>query len=141
MTLPLLSLITVLPPLLALVAGSWVVRIFKEDDRSKGWVLYLLLAAVIMMVPYAIFASDFRTGQPGYLLIILLPAMIGILALIFYHWRDLFELWHRMKVLVSALLLALVFLLALTVIGEPFAPLVILLPALVLPVLYGLCRG
>ena len=140
MTLPLLSLITIIPALLALVVGSWVVRIFKEDDRSKGWALYLLLAAVTMMVPYVIFASTFRTGGAGYLLIILLPTMIGILALIFYHWRDLFGLWRRMKLLVSALLLALLSLFLLAIIGEPFTPLVIVIPAVVVAAFYGLFR-
>jgi len=140
MALPLLSLITILPALLALLVGSWVVRIFRSEDRALGWVFYLLLVSTAMMVPYVIFASTFRTGGAGYLLIILLPAAVGILALIFYHWRDLFALWGRMKVLVSGLILGLLFLLALTVIGEPFTPLVIVLPSLMTAVLYGLCR-
>lgn len=138
MALPFLALITIFPALLVLLVGVWVVRIFRKQDRSLGWLFYLLFVVPALVLPIIVGSFSIRTGGIGFLTLVLLPALIGTLAILFYHIRDLFKLWLRMKVLVSALLMGMFFLIVLTAIGELFLPLIIVLPALLLAVLYGI---
>jgi hypothetical protein len=80
----------------------------------------------------AVFASTFRTSAPGLVLILTIPALIGILTLLVINWRALYDRWMEERILVSALLLALLILLVWMMVGDPYLPLILLLPTLVL---------
>ncbi len=135
-----LALLTLFPAILILAVGSWVVRIFKPQDRILGWALYCLGIALLLAPAALITWGVLRPNQPGFLQLLLLPSLVGLLAVLFYHIRDLVALWMRMKVLVSALVLALLGVIALSGLLNPFLPVLILLAALLVAGLWGLCR-
>lgn len=134
-----LALLALFPAILILAGGSWVVRIFKPQDRILGWVLYCLVMALLLAPAALITWVVLRPGQPSFLQLLPLPSLVGLLAVLFYQIRDLAALWMRMKVLVSALVLALLGVIALSGLLNPFLPVLILLAALLVAGLWGLC--
>jgi hypothetical protein len=122
-----------LPALLLSLTGFWVVFARSKLEQTRRWVLFLLAAGVLFALPLAALAPRFRTGPEGLVLILEIPALIGVLALLLINGRAVFARWREERVLVSALLLALVGLLVSMARGDPpFLPLIQLLPALIL---------
>ena len=126
-----LTLIGVIAVLLIL-AGIWVVSAQSQGDRTRRWILFLLATSVLLAVPLAVFAGGFRTSAPGLVLILEIPALIGILSLLIINGRAVFIRWQDEKGLVSILLLALLMLLVVMTLGDPYLPLILLLPTMVL---------
>ncbi|MCJ7657814.1 MAG: hypothetical protein MUO67_01545, partial [Anaerolineales bacterium] len=126
-----LTLIGVIAVLLIL-AGIWVVSAQSQGDRTRRWILFLLATSVLLAVPLAVFAGGFRTSAPGLVLILEIPALIGILSLLLINGRAVFIRWQDEKGLVSILLLALLMLLVVMTLGDPYLPLILLLPIMVL---------
>ena len=117
---------------LLILAGFWVVSAQSQDDRTRRWILFLLASSILLVVPLAVFASGFRTSAPGLVLILEIPALIGILTLLIINGRAVYDRWQKERGLVSGLLLALLILLVVMMLGDPYLPLIALLPALVL---------
>ena len=126
-----LTLVGVIAVLLIL-AGIWVVSAQSQGDRTRRWILFLLATSVLLAVPLAVFAGGFRTSAPGLVLILEIPALIGILSLLIINGRAVFIRWQDEKGLVSILLLALLMLLVVMTLGDPYLPLILLLPTMVL---------
>ena len=126
-----LTLIGVIAVLLIL-AGIWMVSAQSQGDRTRRWIIFLLASSILLVVPLAVFASGFRTSAPGLVLILEIPALIGILTLLIINGRRIFDRWQEEKGLVSGLLLALLMLLVVITLGDPYLLLILLLPALVL---------
>jgi hypothetical protein len=125
-------LLTILPALLLLWAGLWLNSWAGGVQKNRRWILFLLIAAIIILVPMVVLADRARYGGVGYLAIILWPALEGVLALLAVQWRAVYSLWRVEKVLLSILLIVLVVLIALTALGEPTYLLAILVPPLFL---------
>ena len=135
-----LALLAVFPPILILVIGSWVVRIFRSQDRILGWVFYCL-GMTLLAAPPALAAWGVLQGrQPGFMHLLVLPTLAGLLAVVLYHIRDLFALWMRMKVLVGVMILALLGAIAASGLLNPFLPPLILLAAGLVAGLWAIFR-
>ena len=126
-----LTLIGVIAVLLIL-AGIWVVSAQSQGDRTRRWILFLLATSVLLAVPLAVFAGGLRISASGLVLILEIPALIGILTLLIINGRAVFVRWQDEKGLVSSLLLLLLILLVVMTIGDPYLPLILLLPTIVL---------
>ena len=126
-----LTLIGVIAVLLIL-AGLWVVSAQSQDDRTRRWILFLLASSILLAIPLAVFASVLRTSASGLVLILEIPVLIGILTLLIINWRAIYTRWQEERRLVTGLLFALLILLVVMTLGDPFLPLILLLPALVL---------
>ena len=125
-------LLTILPAMLLLWAGLWLIPWAGGVQKNRGWILFLLVAAIIILMPMVVLTGRVRYGGVGYLAIILWPALEGVLALLVVQWRAVYSLWRVEKVLLSILLIVLVVLIALTALGEPTYILAILVPPLFL---------
>ena len=125
-------LLTILPAMLLLWAGLWLIPWVDGVQQNRRWILFLLIAAIIILIPMVVLAGRARYGGVGYLAIILWPVLEGVLALLAVQWRSVYRLWRVEKVLLSILLIVLVALIALTALGEPSYLLAILVPPLFL---------
>jgi len=125
-------LLTILPAMLLLWAGLWLIPWAGSVQQNRRWILFLLIAAIIILIPMVVLAGQARYGGVGYLAILLWPALEGALALLVVQWRAVYSLWRVEKVLLSILLIVLVVLIALTALGEPSYILAILVPPLFL---------
>jgi len=132
MPLVFFMLLTILTAMLLLWAGLWLISWAGGVQKNRHWILFLLIAAIIILVPMVVLAGRARYGGVGYLAIILWPALEGVLALLAVQWRAVYSLWRVEKVLLSILLIVLVVLIALTALGEPTYLLAILVPPLFL---------
>jgi len=118
-------LLTIIPAVLVMLAGLWIMPWVNKRLQSRRWLLFLIVIAIILLIPIAAYARHFRTGQEGLLLLLILPALEGVLALILINWRSIYVLWQKEKAILSALLLALVLLVVGIALGDPFLPLAI----------------
>jgi len=134
-----LTLIGVIAVLLILT-GIWVVSAQSQGDRTRRWILFLLATSVLLAVPLAVFASGFRTSAPGLVLILEIPALIGILTLLIINGRGVMDRWQDEKGLVSILLLVLLMLLVVMTLGDPYLPLILLLPTMILAGIWFVTR-
>jgi hypothetical protein len=64
-------LLTILPALLLLWAGLWLNSWAGGVQKNRRWILFLLIAAIIILVPMVVLADRARYGGVGYLAIIL----------------------------------------------------------------------
>lgn len=129
-----------IPAVLLSIAGIAWLTLRNGEDRHRGWMLFLLGAAIVMTLPLAIFAARVRTGDIELILVLEIPALISALTLILLKNRELYQYWQSERVLFSTLLVALVLLLGLMAVGDPYLPLVLLVPALMLAIGWGILR-
>jgi hypothetical protein len=126
-----LTLIGVIAVLLIL-AGIWMISAQSQGDRTRRWILFLLASSIILAAPLAVFADGLRTSSSGLVLILEIPALIGILTLLLINGHRIFDRWQEEIVLVSGLLFALLMLLVVITFRDPYLLLILLLPALIL---------
>ena len=67
----------------------------------------------------------------------MIPALIGLQALLLIHWREVYSLWREQVILVSILVITLVLILASTALGDPWLTVVLILPALAISTVWG----
>lgn len=125
-------LLIILPAMLVLWAGLWLIPWAGGVQQNRRWILFLLIAAIIILIPMVVLTGRVRYGGVGFLAILMWPALEGVLALLVVQWRAVYSLWRVEKVLLSILLIVLVVLIALTALGEPTYILAILVPPLFL---------
>lgn len=130
-------LLTIIPAVLVMLAGLWITPWINQGIQSRRWLLFLIVIAIILLVPNVVYARHFRTGQEGLLLLVILPVLEGVLALILINSRSIYVLWEKEKASLSVLLLALVLLVVSTALGDPFLPLVIAIPPIFSAVLWA----
>ncbi len=129
-----------LPAVLLCLAGMRVASQGTFEAPPRTWALFLLGAGVALTLPLALLGGRFESPL-ALVLILLIPALVGLLALLLIHRRAVLERWKEQPRLVSALVLALALLFLLMVLGKPpQLPLVVILPALVLALVWGAAR-
>jgi MFS family permease len=129
-----------LPAALLSLVGLRVVSTGMVDERPRNWVPLLLGAGVALALPLGVLGGRFESPL-ALLLVLLIPTLVALLALILIQWRAVRESWRERPRLVSALLLALALLLGLMALGQPpQLPLVVLLPALVVALVWSVTR-
>jgi hypothetical protein len=126
----------VIPAALVMLLGLWAMPRLARDDQDSRWPLFLTLTAIVLLIPIALNARHLRAGQVGLFLLLLFPALEGVLALMLVGAGSLYAQWQKAKVLFSALFLALVLLLAAIALGEAFLLLAITIPPLILALLW-----
>ena len=110
--LTLLTLVPAIPAALVMLLGLWAMPRLARDDQDRRWPLLLILTAIVLLIPIALNARHLRTGQVGLFLLLLFPALEGVLALMLVQAHFLYAKWQKAEALFSALFLALVLLLA-----------------------------
>jgi hypothetical protein len=128
-------LLAAIPSIIVFAAGQWYIT--RKGDRARNWVLIWLVCAILLAMPFAIFSPRFFSSASGLVLLLVIPALIGLQALLLIHWRDVYLLWRDRPVLVSILVGALVLILASTALGDPRLTAVLVLPALAISVVWG----
>ncbi len=130
-------LLAIIPAVLVILAGLWITSWVNKGGQSRRWRLFLIVTAIIMLIPILVYARHFRTGREGLFLLLIFPALEGVLALILINWRSIYVLWQKEKSLLSVLLLALGLLVAGIAPGDPFLALAITILPIFLAVLWA----
>jgi hypothetical protein len=131
-------LLAAIPSIIVFAAGQWYITRKGYPDRARNWVLIWLVCAILLAIPFAIFSPRFFTTASGLVLFLVIPALIGLQALLLIHWREVYSVWREQVVLVSILVGALVLILASTALGDPWLTAVLVLPALAMSAVWGL---
>ncbi|MGD9092163.1 MAG: hypothetical protein PVF74_04920 [Anaerolineales bacterium] len=130
-------LLAAIPTILVFAAGQWYITRKGYPDRARNWVLIWLVCAILLAIPFALFSARFFTTAPGLVLFLVIPALIGLQALLLIHWREVYSLWREQVMLVSILVIALVLILASTALGDPWLTALLILPALAISAVWG----
>jgi len=127
-------LISIIPAVLVVLGGIWILRKGPDHTSSQRFLLYLLVIGVLLM-PVVFFIE--QISPTNQIPISTAPIVIGVLALILVNLKLLAHLKPGEKVLVALLGLILLALLAVSVWMEPFgAAQLILSGTLVLAVVW-----
>jgi len=138
MAITYLSLFTIVPAVLVLLAGGLMTLREKPAEPSRRWIIVLLSAAILLLVPINLSVEDITTSRIGIFLILLIPTIEGLLALTLIQRRAIYAQWQQEKVLISALLGALLLLIVGTARGEVYYPFLLILPAAFLALVWSL---
>jgi hypothetical protein len=133
-----LSLIIIIPAVLVLFAGGVMTIHEKPVEPSRRWIIVLLSAAILILIPINLAIEEITTNRIGLFLILLIPTLVGLLALILIQRRAIYAQWWEDKRLISALLVALLLLIVLTIRVEIYYPLVLIVPAAFLALIWSL---
>jgi hypothetical protein len=131
-------LLAAIPSIVVFSAGQWYITRKGYPDRARNWVLIWLVCANLLGVPFAIFSPIFFTTAPGLVLLLVIPALIGLQALLLIHWREVYSLWRDRVVLISILVISLVLILASTTLGEPWLTVMLVVPSLAISTVWGI---
>ena len=107
---------------------------------KRRWILAALISAILIAIPYALFSSILLTSWIGWILILVLPVLEGMLVWLLINWRAVYELWGAEKTLVSSLLIVLLLVLASTALGNIYITLMVTLPALLTALVWMVCN-
>jgi hypothetical protein len=129
MAITYLSLFTIVPAVVVLFAGGLMTFREKGAEPSRRWIIVLLSAAILLLVPVNLSIVEITTSPVGIFLILFIPTIEGLLALILIQRRAIYAQWQQDKLLISALLGALLLLIFSTARGEIYYPLILILPA------------
>ena len=124
-----IMILATVPAILILIFGQFFYSKVSPGDRRWFWIRLWLAAAVLLALPFALFSTWMFTGPPA-IFLLLLPVLIGILALLLVHWRSVRDLYQADRWLIGALLLILAAQILLAVLLEPQLALLLLLPPL-----------
>ena len=123
-------LVAVIPAVLILAVGQWASSRADPSEKSQAWILFWLVCALVLALPFAIFSKDFFSRAAGLFLLMLLPVFEGVLAVLLLNWRQVYKLWQDKKALVSLLFLGLILILASTALMNVYLTGLLTLPAL-----------
>lgn len=123
-------LLAAIPSIAVLAAGQWYVARTDSQGQKSTWILFWMAAAILLTIPFVVFSQNFFTGAPGLVMLLVIPALVGLQALLLVHWRDVYALWIERRFLVSITLLTLVLTLASTALGDPRLTALLVVPAL-----------
>jgi multidrug transporter EmrE-like cation transporter len=123
--LPLMSL----PAVLFTLLGIWILSGRRESERDRIWPLFLLVSAIILALPLAVFSVRILTRDVAYPLWLEIPVLISVLVLLLLNGRRLYTRWLDDRVPVTGLLLALILIFTIMAIQEPSLLLFLLVPA------------
>jgi len=124
-----MMILATVPAILISLIGQSFYSQADPGDRRWFWIRVWLATAVLLALPFALFSTWMFTG-PAAIFLLLLPVLIGILALLLVHWRSVRDLYQADRWLIGALLLILAAQILLAVLLEPQLALLLLLPPL-----------
>ncbi|MGW8143632.1 MAG: hypothetical protein ACWGN2_04515, partial [Anaerolineales bacterium] len=131
-------LLAAIPSILVFAAGQWYITRKGYPDRARSWVLIWLVCAILLGIPFAILSPRLFSTAPGVVLLLVIPALIGLQALLLIHWREVYSLWRERVAMVSILVVTLVLVLASTALGDPRLTAVLVLPPLAISAVWGI---
>lgn len=106
-----LSLITIIPALIVVWSGEQLAAHSPHGTTANHRSIYLILAAGVILAYISFYAHSFVDGDVSWLILFLLPALEGLLALIFVSHREIVDLWKTNRLPVSIVLVAILILL------------------------------
>lgn len=126
-----LALSTILPALFVIWMGERLSVRASPQNVSRNLILFILIAISGILFLFSFYAQSFSTGDFPLIILVLIPTFIGLLAILFIRWRDVLSAWRSDKLLVTALLSAvLIFLISLgRARGVTYIPIIFLLAA------------
>lgn len=127
-------LLAAIPSIVVFAAGQWYITRKGYLDRI---VLIWLVCAILLAIPFALFSATFFSTAAGLVLFLVVPALIGLQALLLIHWREIYSLWREQVILVSILVITLVLVLASTALGDPWLTTMLILPAMAISIVWG----
>ena len=113
------TLLTILPAFVIVLVGMSITSRVSDQGRARLWMQFLLPPAVLLSLPFAVFASSLSTGVTGLFTLLLLPALVSVLTLLLLDWHSLIDLWQVQKGLALALLVLQAILLGLIGLHAP----------------------
>ncbi len=131
-------LLAAIPALGVLTAGQWYFSTSGGGVQNRTWITVWLACAILLSLPFTAFSKNFFTGFTGLVLLLVIPTLIGLLALLLVHWRDVYDLWRERKLITSILLLTLLVVLVSTAVSEPTPIAYFLLTALAISTVWSL---
>jgi hypothetical protein len=131
-------LLAAFPTIVVFAAGQWYITRKGYPDRARSWVLIWLVCAILLAIPFALFSATFFSTAPGLVLFLVVPALIGLQALLLIHWREVYSLWREQVILVSILVITLALVLASTALGDPWLTALLILPAMAISIVWGI---
>ena len=138
MRLPFLSLLVILPAFLCLWLVTRLSREESNEKRTRLWVLLILGVACVLLAIVSIGAQGFVDGDIPIAVSFVLPAVVGVLALILIEWRKVLAVWKKEKVLISGLLGLLLALLLSSLRYGGMRSLFVFVPALLVALIWTL---
>jgi hypothetical protein len=130
-------LLAAIPSIVIFAAGQWYITRKGYPDRARSWVLIWLVCAILLAIPFALFSGTFFSTAPGLVLFLVVPALIGLQAMLLIHWREIYSLWREQVILVSILVITLALVLASTAFGDPWLTALLILPAMAISIVWG----
>ena len=130
-----MMILATIPAILISIIGGSFYSQAEPGDRRWFWIRVWLGAAVLLALPFALFSSWIFNN--GAIIFLLLPVLIGILALLIVHWRSVRELYQADRWPIGALLLILAAQILLAVLLEPNLALLLLLSPLAIAGLWA----
>ena len=131
-------LLAAIPSVVVLAAGQWYITKKGDAERRHTWVLIWLVCAILLAIPFALFSATFFTTASGLILFLVIPALVGLQALLLIHWREVYSLWREQKILVSILVITLILVLASTALGDPWLTAMLVGPALAITAVWAI---
>jgi len=111
--------------------------------QQPRWTVYTLLVAMILIMAYfSVYADRFLDGNFPWLMVALFPLFLGFLSTFLVRWREVFAIWRQDRLRLSILLLV-----ALALVASwgrfsggqpPYAPFVIVLIGLLIALFWGI---
>lgn len=127
-----------LPTLLVVATGGWLASRHSVRESNRSLVKFYLLAYLLIAIPYLVISFQHRQESVGPQLLLVFPALDGLLALLVIRWRQVYEFWQAERKLSTLLLLALLGALLLAAYITPALVLVLLLPPLLAALVWAL---
>ena len=120
MVIVLLSLLILVPTLALLALGAWLIRRAEGQKRVRSLLLFLFAGLIILLLPTAIFARSIRTGGAEIALLLFQPCLVVMFALLLLLWREVWAHWQAERKLFTALSVAVLILVGLAALGDPY---------------------
>lgn len=130
-----------IPAVIFVAAGIALLTRRNEGAYERRWTIFLLVVAILMSIPLAIFAESVRTGTYGIILALGIPALIAVLSLILLKASVIYAQWKEERVLYSLLLIALGLLLVRMGIGDYGLLTILLVPTGILTLTWFVLRN
>jgi hypothetical protein len=130
-----------LPAMVLVAAGLAMTTGVNEHDFDRRWTTFLLIAAILMSLPLAIFGDRVRTGTYGLVLILEFPALIAVLSMLLINVRKIFQSWTSDRLLYTMMLAALALLFGRMAISSFTSAIILMMGAIVLSLVWLAIRA
>jgi hypothetical protein len=120
----------IVPSLIVVLTAERLSTFGQSQNVTRNKVLFLLLTTIVLLLLFLVNAVSFSDGRFQLPALILLPTLVGLLALSIIRWREFLIVWEKNRVLISGLLLVTIVL----IISLGTAPVTNIVP-IVIPIL------